>query len=356
MILPATYLSGIILMIVALFCAGSWTSAFKAASPFRYELYYFDLSVGAVLCAVVAALTFGSLHANELTFTDNFLVTSYRLMAYAVAAGVIFSLGAVILLAGISVGGVALCVPVAFGIAFVIDAAWDFLLNPRINALLLFGGAAVVLAAMVLLALAHLRHRRALDQAVKKALQLDPRSKEARRKPKPLASGVPIALALVSGIVFSFPPHVLTAAREGDNGVAPYGLILLFSAGMLFSAIALSPFVINFPIGGAPAAVSDYFRASFRGHFLGILGGALLCAGALAGNLVIGSPAFGMPGPALVAGLGQAGPLVAILWGAIVWREYRGGNESVWGLLWGGFLLYGLGTALISFAPLYGSR
>ena len=357
MILPATYLSGLLLMILALACAGSWTSTFKAASPFRYELYYFDFSIGAVLCAVVAALTLGSLRSSELTFADNFLITGYRLMAYAVGAGMVFNLGNVILLAGISVGGMALCVPLAFGIALIINATWDFLGDPRINPLLLFGGVAAILAAVVLLALAHFWRRSEEAEAAKKALQLDPRSKEAKtKKPRSVAAGVAVALAIFGGVILAFSPRLLDVARESETGVAPYGLTLLFAAGVLFSTMFFSPFVINFPIGGMPAPVADYFRVGIRRHLLGILGGVLLCAGALAGNIVIGSAASALLKPSLVMGLAQVAPLVAFLWGVIIFKEFRGASQPISALLWGGFLLYALGGALISVAPLYGSR
>ena len=55
--------------------------------PLALELFYYDFSVGAILCAVVAAFTLGLLDSKELTFQDNFLITGYRNMAYALAQG-----------------------------------------------------------------------------------------------------------------------------------------------------------------------------------------------------------------------------------------------------------------------------
>ncbi|HEV2201539.1 MAG TPA: hypothetical protein VGR73_17095 [Bryobacteraceae bacterium] len=357
MILPASYLSGLLVMIAALLCAGSWASTFKAAGRWRYEIYYFDFSIGVLLCALIAALTLGSMRSSELTFQDNFLIASYRKLVYAVAAGLIFNLGNVLLLAGISVGGLALCAPLAFGIALVIDLSWDFILDPRSNVLLLFGGVLVALVAILLIAVAYLQFRAGMQEASRKAaLQLDPRSKEARRRPRRTAAGVGIALGIVSGVILSFAPRVLDLAREGENGVAPYGLTLLFAAGVLLSTLIYSPFVINFPIGGIATGVADYFRGTVRQHLLGILGGILLAASAVAANAVIGSPAAVLIGPAVVRGLEQGAPLVAMLWGLLVWNEFSNAGDRVKTFLWGGFLLYAVGVAMMALAPLYGSK
>ena len=266
MILPASFLAGLLLMVAALLCLGSWASTFKAAGRWRYELYYFDLSFGFLLCAIVAALTLGSLQSSELTFQDNLLITSYRKIGYAFAAGVVFNLGNVMLLAGISVGGLALSLPLAFGTALAIGATWDFILDPRSNPLLMFGGVIVVLIAMVLLAMAYLTYKSAVQEASRKAFELDPRSKQAKKRPKQAAAGVAIAFAILGGIILSFAPRIVASAAEGENGVAPYGLVMLFAAGLLFSTILYSPFVINFPIGNVPASIADYFKATARQH------------------------------------------------------------------------------------------
>jgi len=357
MILPASYLWGLLAMIAALLCAGSWATTFKASGRWRYELYYLDFSAGVLLCAMVAALTFGSLRSSELTFQDNFLIASYRKLAYAVAAGLIFNLGNVFLLAGISVGGLALCVPLAFGIALAIDVSWDFILDPRGNVVLLFGGVVVVLVAILLICVAYLQFRAGKEEAAHKAaMQIDPRSKQAKRRSKPTAAGVGIALGILSGVIVSFAPRVLGLAREGDNGVAPYGLTLLFATGVFFSTFIYSPFMINFPIGGTPTRIADYFRGNARQHLLGVFGGVLLAASAVAANAVIGSPAAVLVGPAMVRGLEQGAPLVAMLWGFLVWNEFSNAGDHVKALLWGGFLLYAVGIAMIALAPLYGSK
>jgi glucose uptake protein len=181
MILPATYQSGLLLMIFAFVCAGLWTSTFKAAKPFRYELYYLDFSLGTVICGALAAFTLGTLRPNELTFSDNLLITGYRQMAYSMAAGVAFNLGNLLMLAGVSLGGVALCVPAAWGVALVIAATWAFIADLHFNAVLLFGGELVILASVAVIAMAYFRNASAAAEAAKKAFLADPRAKTNRR-------------------------------------------------------------------------------------------------------------------------------------------------------------------------------
>ena len=57
-----------------------------------------------------------------------------------------------------------------------------------------------------------------------------------------------------------------------------------------------------------------------------------------------------------MVGLEQAAPLVGILWGLLVFKEFRDAGERVRTFVWGGFLLYAVSVALIAIAPLYGSR
>jgi glucose uptake protein len=353
MILPATYQSGLLLMIFALLCAGFWTSTFKAAKSFRYELYYLDFSAGVLLFAIVAAYTLGSLRSSELTFSDNLLIANYHQMAYAVAAGMVFNLANVVMLAAISVGGIALCVPLTFGMALLILSIWNFVADMRINAVLLFGGVLLILAAGAVIVVAYFRYRQALAEAAKKAFMLDPRSKEGRRKAKGPSPAVPVALAVVAGVILGFAPQVLDLARVGDSGIAPYGLTLLFSAGVFLSTLIYAPFVLAFPIGGVSVSLADYFRAGTKGHVLGILGGVLFCSAALSSNIVAGTIVGRLLGPVLVTGLAQAVPLVAIVLGLIFWKEFSRGSSAA-PLVWGGFLLYAVAVALIAFAPVYG--
>ena len=357
MILPVTYESGLLLMILAFVCAGLWTSTFKAANPYRYELYYLDFSLGALICGVIAAFTLGSLRSNELTFSDNLLITGYRQMAYSFAAGVAFNIGSVILMAGISVGGIALCIPAAWGIALVVLATWDYIADLHMNAVLLFGGEVLLVVAIAAVAIAHFRNASAAAEAAKKAFLADPRVKSSKRKAKSAGSGAALAMAIIAGIILGFSPRVADLARLGESGISPYGLVLLFTCGIFGSTLIFMPFMLAFPVAGTSTTrIAEYFRAKGKNHLLGILGGLLFGASTLAYYVVAGTPAAKLVGLDLVTGLAQAAPLLAILLGVFVWKEFSAATTSTMPLVWGGFLLYGIGVALIAFAPVYGAR
>src|ERR1700724_3199667 len=95
MILPATYNSALLLIILSMICWGSWANLFKLSGKWRFELFYYDYSLGLLLAAIVAAYTFGSMGA-DLSFSDNLLIALRRNMAYAGAAGVGFHLADIV--------------------------------------------------------------------------------------------------------------------------------------------------------------------------------------------------------------------------------------------------------------------
>ena len=95
----------------------------------------------------------------------------------------------------------------------------------------------------MLFIVAHFRHRAALASAAKKtAVQLDPRSreaKEAKKRARTVAPGGVAALAIVSGILLAFPPRLLSMARETEVGLGPYGLMLFFAGGLFRFDLAI---------------------------------------------------------------------------------------------------------------------
>ena len=56
-----SYGLAVALCVVTMICWGSWANTQKAVGKWRFELFYYDFSVGLALCMVVAAFTFGSM-------------------------------------------------------------------------------------------------------------------------------------------------------------------------------------------------------------------------------------------------------------------------------------------------------
>ena len=166
MVLPTTYLAALLLLIGSMLCWGSWANTQKLAGKWRFELFYYDYSIGVVICALVAAYTFGELLPKELTFSDNLLIASKRQIAWAVAAGMVFNLANLLLVAAISVAGMAVAFPISIGLALVIGTVWSYSLNPQGNPTLLFGGALLVVVAIMVDAFAYSAYLEAKKAAV----------------------------------------------------------------------------------------------------------------------------------------------------------------------------------------------
>src|SRR5580658_8098341 len=155
-------------------CLGSWANLQKRTGKWRYELFYWDFSVGIALTAVLAAFTLGSLNSSQLTFSDNLLITSYHKISYALEAGFVVGLANVFLVGALSVAPISVVFPVGMGVSLAVETAW-LLSSPEGNVLLLMGGAVLVLAAIVMSAFTYSLYAQE-QRLIKKALTPDPRT------------------------------------------------------------------------------------------------------------------------------------------------------------------------------------
>jgi glucose uptake protein len=352
MILPTTYLAALLLSIASMICWGSWANTQKLAGKWRFELFYYDYSLGMLLCAVIAAYTFGSFNAHELTFSDNLLIVSKRQMAYAAAAGAVFNLANMLLVAAIAVSGMAVAFPVAIGLALVIGVVWNYILNPQGDPILLFGGALLVLVAIVVDAFAYATFLDAKHAAELKALTPDPRTSKSAARKHQRGPGRGILLSVVGGILMGTFYPLIETARSGDDAVSPYGIGVLFGIGVIVTSIVYVPFFLNFPVDGKPINASQYFNGTIRQHFLGWLGGIVWMVGGICNFLSASAPSKLQVGPAVSYALGQGATMISALWGVFVWREFKGASERVKLLLLVMFVLFLSGLTMISMAPL----
>lgn len=337
MILPTTYAGALLLTIVSMICWGSWANTFKLTKKWRFELFYFDYSFGVLLLAIVAAFTLGSM-GEELSFMDNLSIAGKRNMGWAFLAGVVFNLANMLLVAAISVAGLAVAFPIGIGLALVIGVIWNYILKPEGSPIFLFGGAFLVVIAIVVDALAYRTH-------------------EANTATINKAAGVSIkgiVLSLISGALMgSFYPLV-EYSKAGEIGLGPYSVAVFFGIGVFLSTFVFNFYFMNLPVHGKPVALSQYFRGSGKSHLLGLLGGILWCAGAIA-NFVAASASVKV-GPAVSYAMGQGATMVSVLWGLLVWKEFRGASSRVNMLLAVMMLLFLSGLTLVSIAPLYGGQ
>jgi glucose uptake protein len=317
--------------IVTMLGWGSWANTQKMAGKEKwpFELYYWDYGLGVVLMGVVLALAMGSAGSRGMSTMANLLQASAGPIAIAVASGALFNVSNVLLVVAIDAAGMSVAFPIGVGLALVIGTVTSYLQVPKGNALLLFGGVALVVLAMVMSALAHGKLRRTGGHGWVRG----------------------VLFAAIAGCLmgFFYPQLMGSISRDFNNGavvpgyLTPYTALVFFGAGLL-----LSNFVVNtiFMRAGGWRA-SDYFRGSARLHLLGILGGMIWML-ALGLNVV----ASGVAGPAVSYALGQGATLVAAIWGVAVWKEFRGAPAGVMPLLVIMFAGYALGLALIGSATL----
>lgn len=325
MILPASPAATLALLLISLICWGTWANTLKLAAKWRFELYFYDFALGFVLFAVVAAFTAGTLASSELSFQENFLVASYRNVAYVLVAGAIFNIGNMLLTATVSLAGMALAFSVTCGVALTVATVRALIFDSLGGTLVALTGTALLLASAALAAFAYGQFLKSRANAVKQAaLQANPSAKLGKRPAGSAGATLPVTLAAIAGLALGLFQPLLDLGRGGDNAVAPYGLTLLFAASILGSTLLLAPFFFTFPVAGAPIAFRAYFTGSSKQHLKGLLGGILAGTGFLAGMLALYVP---RNGAGLSYGLSEGGPVLAVICGLVIWRECQGAER-----------------------------
>ncbi len=221
MTLATTYAAALLITIFSMICWGSWANSLKLTGKWRFELFYFDYSIGVLLAAGVIALTFGTLGSDGFVLLDDLMRAGKRNMAYAFAAGMVFNLGNILLVAAIALAGLSVAFPIGIGLALVIGAVWNYIINPQGNPALIFTGVAVIILAIVVDAFAY----RSLGML--KELQRMKAGEHRTLRPSVSWKGVVISLA--SGVLIGAFYPLVEMAKAGDIGLGPYavGLDLL---------------------------------------------------------------------------------------------------------------------------------
>ena len=355
MILPHTYLATLLVIFLSTICWGSWANTQKMTRKWRFELFYFDYSFGVLLIAVISAFTFGSLGYDGFSFMDDMMNAAKHSVAMGFGAGVIFNLANMLLVAAISVAGLAVAFPVGIGLALIIGVVWNYVIKPQGNPMLLFVGCALVLGAIIVDAAAY----RLLEAIKQEKLARAGKAKSTRRR----VSLKGVFLSLASGVLMgSFYPLVVMGkstewgGTAGETGLGPYAIGLVFALGVFLSTFVFNLFFMNLPVAGEPLEFLDYFKGGPKLHLLGVAGGAIWCAGAIANFVGSSAPEQVQVGPAISLALGQGATMVSALWGLLLWKEFAGTDLRIKALLAIMFVLFIAGLAMISAAPLYAGR
>ena len=97
------------------------------------------------------------------------------------------------------------------------------------------------------------------------------------------------------------------------------------------------------PVEGEAVKMRDYKSGTSKTHILGMLGGSIWALGTIFSYMAVGAA-----NPAIAYALSNAAPVVAILWGLFVWKEFQGAPKGTNTLLLLMFIGYIIGLVLIT--------
>jgi glucose uptake protein len=304
MFIVNSYALAILFCFITMLCWGSWANTQKLASRnWRFELFYWDYVIGILLFSIFSALTLGSIGDLGRSFIDDLRQADSTNIGSALLGGVIFNAANILLSAAIAIAGMSVAFPVGIGLALVLGVVVNYLAAQKGDPLLLFGGVALIVVAIILNAIAY-RKASASDKKV---------------------STKGIALSLIAGLLMAFFYRFIAASMDLQNfespaqgKMTPYTAVFIFSVGIFLSNFVFNTILIKKPIAGTPTSYAEYFKGNFNTHMTGVLGGLIWGLGN-SFNLI----AAGKAGPAISYGLGQGATLIAALWGVFIWKEFK---------------------------------
>lgn len=325
MFVPESYGLALFLMILCMVCWGSWANTFKLAGEVRFELFYWDYAAGVFLGAFLLAITLGSWHGGEQAFFRNLAEATGPRIGLALAAGTIFNLANILLVGAIAIAGMSVAFPVAIGAALVIGTVLTYSVDRNGDPRLLFTGVALAVVAVIADSFAYKELSGGKVAVTRKGL----------------------GISIVSGVLMgSWSP--LTAASMGEGNLpgpplTPYTSTVVFTFATLVSTLFFNIYFMQRPLSGKPVSLAGYLEGKPVWHVLGVFGGMVWSLGT-ASNLIAGREA----GFAVSYAMGQSAPMVAALWGVLVWKEFEGSSGKAKFYLGLMFLFYASAIAVIA--------
>jgi glucose uptake protein len=330
MLIIDSYPTAVILCLVTMLCWGSWANTMKLTGKnWFFQLYYWDYALGVLIFSILFAFTFGSTGQQGRPFVPDLTQASFKYLFYAFLSGAIFNLSNILLVTVISIAGMAIAFPIGVGLALVLGVIFGYLSRPLGNPWILFGGLACVVTAIVLDGIAYNKIPSGGSRAVVKG----------------------IVLSVLTGIFQGLFYPLLVKSISVDLAVpeagklTPYTAIVLFSAGLFVSSFIYNTYLMRRPLTGPRLFAKDYFKGLRKDHLVGILGGLVWCLGFSLMTL-----SADKAGTAISYGLGQGATMIAVIWGVLVWKEFRLAPRTVNKYLIAMFLFYLGGLSLIIIA------
>jgi glucose uptake protein len=321
MFTPHTLGLALSMMITSAICWGSWANTYKGVKNYRFELFYWDYAIGIFLVSLILALTMGSTGHDANRFLNNVRFADTTNIVSTMVGGAIFNLANLLLVAAIDMAGLAIAFPVSIGIALVVGVISSYALQPKGNAALLAAGVVCAFIAVV------------LDGKAYGSLAIAGRS----------VSKKSIVTCVVSGVLMGLWAPFVARAMTNGNTLGPYSIAVFLTLGALLSCAIWNIYFMKHPLVGEPVSFSGFFSGPISGHALGLLGGFVWGIG-MVFNLVAAS----FTGVAISYAIGQSAPMVAALWGVLVWKEFAGAPSKAKMYLALMFVFYCVGILLVA--------
>jgi glucose uptake protein len=335
MVVVQSYALAVVMCVITMLCWGSWANTQKLASKeWRFQLFYWDYSIGVLVMTLILALTMGSMGGGGRGFFADLSQAGGKYMAWALIGGAVFNLANILLVAAIDIAGLAVAFPVGIGIALVWGVIQNYWKTPEGNPVILFAGVAGVAAAIVLNAIAYKRLPSMGQKGSGKGLVIS------------------ILAGLLMGFFYGFVVRAMPEKLANINDVAeagkltPYTALVFFALGLFLSNFVLNTIVMARPLSGQPVPLGDYFKkGSPRLHMIGVVGGMVWGMGMSFAILASDSA-----GPAISYGLGQGATMIAAAWGVFIWKEFKTAPAGTNKLLALMFICFIVGLGLIIYA------
>lgn len=320
-------------------CWGSWANTQKLVQKkdWSFPLFYWDYIFGFFLTAVIGAFTLGSLGSEGESFLENFKTMDWTSVGWAMLGGIVWNAANIFLTAANAIAGMAVGFPIGGGLGWIGGVVFNYLLVVLAgqkypgNEVLLWVGLVIAVAAILFCAKAYSNL-----------------TTSQHRTPR---SGIVMAVISGIGLMFFYGLVVKSISPEyvsgGTGTLTPYSAVFFFALGVLISTPIVNGLAMAHPVeGGRKVTMKDYFtKGDTKTHLIGLLGGFIWMSG-----MVISFMGSGGGNPAVNYALSNASPVVAMIWGVLIWKEFKGAPKGTNKLLLAMFLLFIAALVLISMA------
>ena len=320
-------------------CWGSWANTQKLVQKkdWSFPLFYWDYIFGFFITAVIGAFTLGSLGSEGESFLENFKTMDWTSVGWAMLGGIVWNAANIFLTAANAIAGMAVGFPIGGGLGWIGGVVFNYLLVVLAgqkypgNEVLLWVGLVIAVAAILFCAKAYSNL-----------------TTSQHRTPK---SGIVMAVISGIGLMFFYGLVVKSISPEyvsgGTGTLTPYSAVFFFALGVLISTPIVNGLAMAHPVeGGRKVTMKDYFtKGDTKTHLIGLLGGFIWMSG-----MVISFMGSGGGNPAVNYALSNASPVVAMIWGVLIWKEFKGAPKGTNKLLFAMFFLFVAALVLISMA------